>query len=132
MQRTWSCIAQDTFIVARSAFLKETTSVGFTSGISSLTTHSFPSPPTIGGYNLCYLRPQANLAAITKDENRAPFVASWQAGLGRTLAYTGEADGAYAGAFAKWKHAGDFFSSLARWTAGISHGVSKGLVVGIL
>ena len=40
------------------------------------------------------------LATVTVDEYRAPVTAAWQAGSGRVLCYTGEADGKYAGAIA--------------------------------
>src|SRR5262249_37232248 len=80
-------------------------------------------------YNLTYLRPKANLAAVTNDEYKAPLVASWQAGAGRALCYLGEADGQYAGAMAAWKDAGDFFTSLARWAAGDSGGLPGGMLL---
>ncbi len=110
--------AQDTIIVARSMFLDEPTPIQFTGGLVTLTGKQFTGLQSVGGYNLCYLRPKANLAAVTTDEYQAPVVASWQAGSGRAICYLGEADGQYAGAMARWKDAGDFFTSLARWTAG--------------
>jgi hypothetical protein len=110
--------AQDTIIVARSMFLDEPTPIHFTGGLVTLTGKQFAGLQSVGGYNLCYLRPKANLAAVTMDEYQSPLVASWQAGSGRVLCYLGEADGQYAGAMAEWKGAGDFFTSLARWTAG--------------
>jgi hypothetical protein len=110
--------AQDTFVVARSTFIEEPTAVQLTGGLVGMTGKRFESPPQIGGYNLCYLRPEASLAGVSVDEYKAPVVAAWQAGAGRALCYTGEADGTYAGAFAKWKDAGEFYTSLARWTAG--------------
>jgi Mg-chelatase subunit ChlD len=110
--------AQDTFVVARSTFLDEPTPVQLTGGLVALTGKRFDTPPDIGGYNLCYLRPEANLAAVTADEYKAPVVAAWQAGAGRVLCYSGEADGAYAGSIAKWKDVGELFTSMARWTAG--------------
>jgi hypothetical protein len=109
--------AQDTFVVARSSFLDETTKVRTTPGLQALTGKDY-AVPTIGGYNLCYVRPGANLAGLSVDEYKAPIIAAWQAGSGRTLCYTGEADGAFTGAIGKWKDAGSFFTSLARWTAG--------------
>ncbi len=71
-----------------------------------------------GGYNLCYLREGANLAAVTVDEYEAPFVAAWQAGIGRSLCYTGQANGPFTGDIAQWDDVGAFFASLARWVAG--------------
>jgi Mg-chelatase subunit ChlD/uncharacterized membrane protein len=109
--------AQDTFVVARSSFLDEPTPIKTTPGLLTVAGKDF-TPPNLGGYNLCYLRPSANLATVTLDEYSAPVVASWQAGSGRVLCYTGEVDGKYTGAMAGWKDVGDFYSSLARWTAG--------------
>lgn len=113
--------AQDTIILARSTFLEQPTPVRFTGGMVTLTGKQFTDLQSIGGYNLCYLRPQANLAMVTEDEYRAPVVASWQAGSGRVLCYTGEADGQFTGALANWPGAGELFTSLARWTAGESN-----------
>ena len=110
--------AQDTIVLARSAFLDEPTAIQFTGGLVTLTGKQFTGAPQIGGYNLTYLRPKANLAVVTTDEYQAPVIAAWQAGGGRVLCYTGEADGKYTGAMAGWKDAGEFFTSLARWTAG--------------
>jgi hypothetical protein len=110
--------AQDTFVVARSSFLDEVTPVRATAGLTALTGKPFQVGQPIGGYNLCYLRPGANLAAVSEDEYQAPVVAAWQAGLGRVLCYTGEADGKYTGPIARWPDVGEFFTSLARWTAG--------------
>ena len=110
--------AQDTFVVARSTFVDEPVEVQTTGGMVTLTGKQHQIPYPIGGYNLCYIRPDANLAAVTEDEYKAPVVAAWQAEIGRVLCYTGEVDGDYTGAIAGWKDVGDFFTSLVRWTAG--------------
>ena len=89
--------AQDTFTIARSTFIDQPTPFEFTAGYSLLGTPPVSAPPSLGGYNLCYLRPQANLAAVTSDEYKAPVVASWNAGNGRVLCYLGEADGKFSG-----------------------------------
>lgn len=121
--------AQDTFVVARNSFLEEPVQVQATAGMTALTGRSFAFDRTIGGYNLCYIRPGATPAAVTRDEYNAPAVASWQAGAGRVLCYTGEADGKYAGAFARSPEAGEFYTSLARWTAGQHGMLSDGMAV---
>ncbi|GDY22503.1 VWA domain-containing protein [Verrucomicrobiota bacterium] len=110
--------AQDTFTVARSTFIEEPTALKLTGGFTTLGGRMDWQPPMLGGYNLTYLRPEANLAIVTQDEFAAPAVAAWQAGAGRALCYAGEADGQFAGALAKWAQAGDFYATLARWTAG--------------
>jgi Mg-chelatase subunit ChlD len=110
--------AQDTFTVARSTFVDQPAAFQFTAGYSLLGAQPAIAPPQLGGYNLCYLRPQANLAAVTSDEYNAPIVASWNAGNGRVLCFMGEADGKFSGNFSKWDQAGEFYATLARWVAG--------------
>ncbi|HEX7652200.1 MAG TPA: hypothetical protein VF607_01760, partial [Verrucomicrobiae bacterium] len=110
--------AQDTFTVARSTFIDQPTPFAFTAGFSLLGSALNSPPPALGGYNLCYIRPTANLAAVTGDEYKAPVVASWNAGNGRVLCYLGEADGHYSGELAQWNQAGEFYTTLARWVAG--------------
>ena len=110
--------AQDTFVVARSTFLDEVTPVALTGALTSMTGRSFGAAPSVGGYNLCYLRDGASLAGITKDEYNAPLIAAWSVGSGRALCYTGQADGKFTGPIAYWNRVGHFFTSLARWTAG--------------
>ncbi|HXI72081.1 MAG TPA: vWA domain-containing protein, partial [Verrucomicrobiae bacterium] len=110
--------AQDTFTVARSTFVDQPTAFQFTAGYSLLGAQPAIAPPQLGGYNLCYIRSQANLAAATSDEYNAPVVASWNAGNGRVLCFLGEADGKFSGDFAKWDQTGEFYATLARWVAG--------------
>lgn len=110
--------AQDTFTIARSTFIDQPTPFSVTAGYSLLGSQPNTAPPSLGGYNLCYIRPQANLAAVTGDEYKAPVVASWNAGNGRVICYLGEADGKYSGDFAHWNQTGEFYATLARWVAG--------------
>jgi hypothetical protein len=110
--------AQDTFTVARSTFINEPSPFQITAGFSSLGSTLGEAPPPLGGYNLCYIRPEANLAAVTSDDYKAPVVSSWNAGNGRVLCFAGEADGKFSGDFAAWNQAGEFYATLARWTAG--------------
>ncbi len=110
--------AQETFAVARSTFIQDPTPVTTTSEQATLFEQPLGTPPDLGGFNLCYARPKANVALRTVDEYEAPVVASWQAGLGRALCFTGEADGKYTGAFGTWNQVGAFHTGLVRWTAG--------------
>jgi hypothetical protein len=120
--------AQDTFIVARSSFVDERTAVKATAGLLSLTGGLAGEVPDVGGYNLTYLRPEATVGMVTQDEYQAPLVASWQAGAGRVLCYTGQADGPYAGPMAAWERAGEFYSSMVRWTAGVDNPLPGGML----
>ena len=121
--------AQDTFTIARSTFVDQPTAFSVTAGYSILGAQANSAPPPLGGYNLCYLRPGANLAAVTGDEYKAPVVASWNAGNGRVLCFMGEADGKYSGDFAKWNQAGDFYATLARWIAGKSQSLPEEMLL---
>ncbi len=121
--------AQDTFIVARSAFVDEPAPVRPTPAMLTLTGRAFNPFAPVGGYNLCYVRPGAELAALTADDRTAPVIAAWQAGTGRVLCYTGEADGPHAGAVAEWDLAGELFTSLVRWTAGRPDELPEGMVL---
>lgn len=109
--------AQDTFVVARSSFIDELTPVRSTGALAAMTGRTFSEPPPVGGYNLNYLKPEAQLALATTDEYTAPLVASWRAGLGRVAVYTGEADGEFTGPIADWPQLGDLLTSLSRWVA---------------
>jgi hypothetical protein len=121
--------AQDTFVVSRNSFLDDPVMMQPTPGLTALAGRPFALDSPIGGYNLCYLRPEATLGAFSRDEYKAPVVASWQAGAGRVLCYTGEADGEYAGAFAKSPETGEFYTSLARWVAGQSGTLAEGMAL---
>jgi Mg-chelatase subunit ChlD len=121
--------AQDTFSVARSTFIQDPIDIKPTAGLLQIAGRTYDALPALGGYNLCYLRPGANLAAVTQDEYAAPVVASWQAGIGRVLTYAGEADGEYTGEIARWEDAGQLFTSLARWTAGDRDALPDGMLL---
>lgn len=121
--------AQDTFKVARSTFVEEKTRVSATAGLAGITSASFGPLPNVGGYNLCYLRSEATPAAVTVDEFKAPLVAYWRAGSGRVLCCTAEADGKFTGAMGQWKNVGEFFGSMARWTAGSTGELGGGMVL---
>ena len=121
--------AQDTFVVSRSAFVQEQTPVRFTAALATLTGQALPPAPPVGGYNLTYLKPEADLAAVTADDNEAPWVAAWQAGLGRALAYTAEVDGEHTGPIAGWSGLGDLLTGLGRWTAGEGSELGGGMLL---
>ncbi len=121
--------AQDAFIVARSTFIDEPVNVQSTGGFAALVGTSWEIDQPVGGYNLTYLRDGATSAAVTVDEYRAPLIASWHAGAGRSLVYTSEADGQYTGPIAQWPHVGEMFTSLVRWTAGRDQSFPGGAVL---
>ncbi len=121
--------AQDTFVVARNTFIDEPTEVRLTGGLTALTGRAFAPRQMVGGYNLTYLKPRANAAAITQDQYDAPLIAWWQAGTGRAVAYTGEADGEHTGPIGQWADVGEMFASLVRYTAGDDQRLPGGAVI---
>src|SRR5262249_44914181 len=121
--------AEETFAAARSAFLEHATDVEATAGLAALFGREVPLASRLGGYNVCRLRDGATLATITKDGVRAPAGAAWQAGAGRVVCFTGEADGEFAGELATWKGVGDYYCGLARWAAGASGPLPDGMML---
>ena len=116
---------QDTMSVARSSFVKrdpETQPAGIPGQtlpdarlMGNLDPGAFPN---IDGYNLSYLKPEATLGVVTKDEYDAPLAAFWHRGLGRVAALTLEVDGQFSGQFLKWDAYNDFLITHARWLLG--------------
>lgn len=109
---------QDTFMVARNTWITNAVQPLFTVGLATLSDTLPATAPNVGGYNLCYLKPDATAVALSSDENSAPILALGRYGSGRTAALTAEADGAAAGPFASWTAAPEFYGALARYCAG--------------
>jgi uncharacterized membrane protein len=115
---------QDTMNVARNTFIKKTDEQpqGIPGALltdarlmGELQSGAFPN---VDGYNLCYLRPEATQAIVSKDEYSAPWSAFWYRGIGRVAALTIEADGAYSGQFGRWDRANEFLVTHVRWLLG--------------
>jgi hypothetical protein len=120
--------AQDTFTVARNTLLTNAVTPTFTVALPQLSDALPYDAPALGGYNLCYLRPGSTAVAVSGDEHEAPLVALRNHGSGRALVFTGEADGALSGPFARWEHAGEFYGALARHCAGPLHDATSGFL----
>ena len=109
--------AKDTFVVARSTFVDKPVSAKFAGALRSLSPLNFGCSMPLGGYNLCYARPKALVAASSEDEFKAPIISFWRRGLGRIVCYAGEVDGEHARAFAEWPHAGNLMAAMVGWMA---------------
>lgn len=105
---------QDAVAVAKSAFLDEPTPLTVMPELLALIGQGLTDPPGSGGYNPTALRDGATTLALTDDEYASPFIATWNAGLGRSIAFTGEADGKHTGELAGWDDLGLMWTSLAR------------------
>jgi hypothetical protein len=107
--------AQETVAVARSAFLKDPVPVVDAGGWQELAARSLEWPAQVDGYNLSYLKPEAAAAAVSGDEYKAPLVAFWQRGAGRTAAVSFPLAGEYSETVRAWPQAADFERTLIRW-----------------
>ncbi len=107
---------EDTFAMVRNTFIEGETQGAFTPSVQTLSSANvFSQPVTLSGYNLCYAVPQADVQFVTQDENKAPLAATRTVQLGRTAAYTGEADGKYTGPFGSHPTAPALLTALANW-----------------
>ena len=110
--------AQETIQVARSSLVEDPTSVRVLPDIVSIGALQGASFPRVGGYSIAYLKPGAQRGLVTEDDTAAPLLAFWQAGLGRSAAFLGMADGRLSGDLSTWGGYGDFFGTVVRWIAG--------------
>lgn len=108
---------QDTFVAARSTFLDEVTAVATTDAISVFVGKPLPVSSQVGAYNLCYARPEAQVAMKTLDENSAPMIAGWQQGLGRVACYMGVVDDTLGQPFLRSAQASEILVGLCLWAA---------------
>ncbi|MEX2287080.1 MAG: vWA domain-containing protein [Planctomycetaceae bacterium] len=115
---------QDTMSVARNTFIKrdDTQPNGIPAELlpdaklmGALAAGAFPS---VDGYNLSYLKPDATMGVVSRDEYAAPLSAFWYRGVGRAAALTLEVDGKYSGGFGRWESYEDFLITHARWLLG--------------
>ena len=109
---------QDTYLVAKTAMCTNVTPVKATASIRQLSDALPAELASIGGYNLTYIREDAESAIITEDEEKAPVLAFRRAGAGRTLAFTGELAGKHAAPLMTSKDGAEVATAIARWTLG--------------
>lgn len=107
--------AQETVAVTRSAFVDQPVGLEQTAGWLEISPQPLQWPQQLGGYNLSYLRPLATAALYTTDEYRAPLLAFWHRGSGRTAAVTFPLSGAASEQARAWPAYGDFIQTLTRW-----------------
>ena len=108
---------QDTFVAAQSTFIDENTPVNSTQMINTLLDEALSLNALVGGYNLCYARPGANVVLQTSDENLAPILATWQKGLGRVACYMSTTTSDYSGNLLGHSESASLFAGLCSWLA---------------
>ncbi len=110
--------AQETVAMARSAFLEDTTPVEPAPGWKEIAAKPLQWLPEVDGYNLSYLRPDASVGLLSKDEYAAPLVSWWQRGTGRVAAVSFPLGGEFSELVRAWPQYADFVQTLGRWLAG--------------
>ncbi|WLR53137.1 VWA domain-containing protein [Bacillus tianshenii] len=60
--------------------------------------------------------PKARAQQILLSEEKDPVLMRWQYGLGRTVAWTSDVSGKWAGSWVNWSHWGAFSNELVKWT----------------
>ena len=110
--------AQEAITVARSSFVADPTPARTLADMVLLGELPSSPFPTIGGYNLSYLRPGATMGAVTLDDHKAPVLAFWHQGLGRIAAFTAEVDGEYSRTLNAWRDFHGFTVGIGRWVLG--------------
>ncbi len=111
---------QDTYLSMKSAMVTNPTAFAVMGEMRSVSDAFRPPAASriVGGYNLAYLREDASLALKTLDDESAPLLAFRMAGLGRTMAYTGELLGGRSGPLMSTPDGASLASAIARWTLG--------------
>ena len=109
---------QDTYLVAKTAMCTNLTPVKTTSSLRQLSDVLPAKLAPVGGYNLTYIRDDAETAIFTEDDEHAPVLAFRRAGAGRTLAFTGEMAGKHAAPLMTSKDGAEIATAVARWTLG--------------
>ena len=70
--------------------------------------------PQLRGYNGTTAKPAAQTVLVTPRDD--PLLATWQYGLGRSVAWTSDSTGRWARDWVAWPGFGRFFSQLVAWT----------------
>ncbi len=117
---------QDTYLVAKTAMCTNLTPIKTTSSLRQLSDVLPAELTSIGGYNLTYIRDDAETAIFTEDEEHAPVLAFRRAGAGRTLAFTSEMAGKHAAPLMTSKDGAEIATAIARWTLGDSETEQSG------
>ena len=113
-----SVFAQETVAVARSAFIEENVGVKSTKDWFEMAGRNISGLNQVDGYNLSYIKDGAAMAMHSTDEYKAPLMAFWHRGTGRSAAITFPLAGDSSGKVRNWNQYGDFLQTLSRWLMG--------------
>ena len=111
---------QDTYLNCKTAMETNPAPVRVQASLRQLSDAAPPKDLVAGGYNVTYRREECETAmfALPKDDDPAPLLAFRRAGLGRTLAFTGELSGPYSAPLMTSEYGAELTAAIARWTLG--------------
>ena len=111
---------QDTYLVCKATMETNPAPVKAVSAIRQVSDAAVPAKLIVGGYNVTYRREGSDVAmfALPVNDDPAPLLAFRQAGLGRTLAFTGELSGQYSAPLMTSEYGAELTAAIARWTLG--------------
>jgi len=111
---------QDTYLVCKATMETNPAPVKAVSAIRQVSDAAVPDKLVVGGYNVTYRREGSDVAmfALPANDDPAPLLAFRQAGLGRTLAFTGELSGQYSAPLMTSEYGAELTAAIARWTLG--------------
>jgi hypothetical protein len=118
--------------VSRRGVIKQPTELVLLPDMARLQMADVTKAPKLAGYNLSNLRPGASVAALTKDEYKAPIIAFWQRGRASTGIIAAELDGPLSGELAAWSETPRLIVNLIRMLASqVTRADGKAYAVGI-
>ncbi len=111
---------QDTYLVCKATMETNPAPVKVVSALRQVSDAAVPAKLVVGGYNVTYRREESDVAmfALPVNDDPAPLLAFRQAGLGRTLAFTGELSGQYSAPLMTSEYGAELTAAIARWTLG--------------
>ncbi len=107
--------SQETIAVARSSFVDGDIPLAPGPDLAMLGRIPTAGLSSCGGYSLTYVKPNASVGVRTTDENKAPLLAFWPHGRGRSVAFAAEVDGKYTGALSSWSGLRASLEQSVRW-----------------
>ncbi len=120
--------AQETMLVARTAWVDQRVSPAPTPLLSALIPGVPAGWPAVGGYNLTYPRERTQVLAWCPGDPKAPAVAAWNIGTGRSVALPFDVDGPDANGIAAWPGYGPLIAGAVRFAAGDDGGGAPAVV----
>lgn len=121
--------AQETMLVARSAWIDQQAPLSPQPAVNLLLGNDplLAAPwPQVSGYNLTYPRERAQVLAFAEGDPRAPAVAAWRIGTGRSAIVTTTCDGEAAADLIGWQGYAPLLASLVRWCVGSGQAEAMG------